>query len=246
MKTRLITALRRNAALQVLTERGLRHLPTAHPALVVASFGRAGSTVVWDALRMAMARARLGPLASTNPEVCSGLAFNFPQGDALRPGIVYKTHDYPDMMVASRRVRAVFLFGSAVEAALSVHEQKALRGEGWVRQHFHHLHRPYRYDALLDADVLGMRDQCVAWMGYTASPVLCLRFEALWDNVDRLSEFCGLEVRLPARKPRKTKEVSPDLLARAKATYAPLDAALAALPDCFEAAPDYARRLREA
>lgn len=227
-----------------MVRRAMRRLPSAQPTIVVASFGRAGSTLVWNAAGDAMGRARLGRLAAAYPNVCKDLAFNWPPEQTLWSGLVYKTHDYPGLLAHHPKARTIFMFGSALDAALSVHEQKALQKENWTQTHFRYLNRPYRYDALLDEDVLGIRDQCVAWMGHTQSPVLCVRFEALWDNLEKVSAFCKLDIQLPARRPRKGKEVDPDQLARAKATYGPLDAALAKLPDCFEPAPEYAERMK--
>ncbi|GGB26460.1 hypothetical protein [Allosediminivita pacifica] len=221
----------------------VQSLPTKRDAIVVASFGRAGSTLVYDAVAEAMAQHRYHAAGGLSLKVAKDEAFDL-GARKLRPGVVYKTHDYPDVLSGKKNVRALFLFGSAEEAALSVHAQKAARSEDWVKLHFEHLRRPYRYDDLLQEDVLGFRDQCVAWMSFEGVPVLCLRYEGLWDNIDTISEFCGLDVRLPKRRERAPKKVEPEALERARAVYGPLDNELAKLPDCFVASPEFGSRLK--
>ena len=221
----------------------LQRLPSRKDAIVVASFGRAGSTLVFEAVSRAMTRARFGTAVDPLFRLFRSDAFGEVPG-GLRRGVTYKTHAYPEMLAGQEDVRTIFLFGSAVDAALSVHDQKALRGEAWVRLHFAHLQRPYRYDDLLREDVLGFRDQCIAWMGHDRSPVLCLRYEAIWDHADTLAAFTGLKIALPERRPRAEKAVSPELLESAERVYGAIDADLARLPDCFEAAPSYGAMMR--
>ncbi len=221
----------------------MQSVPTQKDAIVVASFGRAGSTLVYDALVDAMAKAHFGTRADIAIRATRDEAFDRPP-TSFRRGVVYKTHDYPNILEGSGNVRAIFLFGSALDAALSAYAQKELRGEEWIKSHFDHLRRPYRHDALLSEDVLGFRDQCIAWMAFEKAPVLCLRYEGLWNSAEKISEFCGVSVELPERRPRAPKEIAPDVLEAAKAVYDPLDRDLEKLPDCFIANKRYASQLR--
>ena len=217
-----------------------QRLPTNIDKIVVASFGRAGSTLVFDALIAAVARKRFNSDAYLPRKIVKDYAFDL-SSEKLRPGVVYKTHDYPKHLLGQEGVRAVFLFGSATDAALSARIQMSIRGETWVRKHFQHLRRPYRFEDLLREDVLGFHEQCVAWMGFTYAQVLCLRYECLWDNATTLSQFTGLDVRLPARRARNANQVSPDQKVLAHETYGPLDFKLAQLPDAFIAGPEYTK-----
>lgn len=119
--------------------------------------------------------------------------------------------------------------------------RKEARSEEWVCEHFKHLRRPYRYDDLLREDVLGIRDQCVAWMGCEAIPVLCLRYETLWEHADALYEFTGLDVQLPERRPRAAKQVDPALMETAMNVYGPIDSDVSQLPDCLSPHRSWAR-----
>lgn len=216
----------------------LQMWPTRLTALVVSSFGRAGSTLVYNAVAEATTKARFGVINKYTLRITMDQIFESPP-EILRPGVVYKTHDYPEMLLGRGPVKSVFLFGSAVDAALSVHAQQSVRGEDWVRSHFKHLRRPYRYNEIFHHDVLGFRDQCISWMGFQESPVLCIRYESLWENVDKLSEFCGVSVSLPERRMRAKKDANPKLIEGARRIYGPLDKDMASLPDCFLAHPKY-------
>ena len=215
-------------------------VPTRHPALIVASFGRSGSTVLASAVTQAMARARFGPAARPARWFVRDWVLDTP-GMTLRRGVVYHTHHQPhDVLSPACPTRVLFAFGTASDSILSVYGQRP----EWIRQHFIHLGQPSAPERLLEADVLGYTGQCVAWMGCQSAPVLCVRYETMWDNVDRIAEFCGLPVVLPARRARAPKPADPRIVEKARAVHADLDAALASLPDIFVAAPEFAARVR--
>lgn len=104
-------------------KRTVQKLPTSLDGVVVASFGRAGSTVVYGALSEAMARRRFLVGGRSSAKIVKAGSW-FLDAQALNPGVIYKTHDYPDALSGKRNLRAVFLFGSTIDAALSVYEQK--------------------------------------------------------------------------------------------------------------------------
>lgn len=210
-----------------------RRMPTRHPGIVVASYGRSGSTLLHRALFEAMCAARFGARRNFVADERWTLA-----GRPLRRGVVYKTHDYPDALRGQAGIRSLFVFGPASEAVLSVLGQEAARGRGWVDQHLDHLKAPGAYADILEADVLGIGAQLAAWATFDGSPVLCIRYEALWDAAGRIRGFTGLPLRLPERQPRAEKAVPAEVAEAVARTYGPLDARLAALPDVFEAGPE--------
>lgn len=224
-------------------KRRVQSLRKGQDAIVVASFGRAGSTLIYTAVTEAMASAQYGRCTRLTRRLSQDDDFDLPP-TKFRSGVVYKTHDYPTFLDSPGGIRGIFLFGSALDAALSVHAQKDLRGEDWVQRHFDHLRRPYRYDDIFKEDVLGFREQCISWMGCDKVPILCLRYEDLWDNVDQISKFCGVEVTLPERRARKSKDVPSENMLATQQVYGPIDAALARLPGAFIAAPKYADMMR--
>ena len=209
-----------------------RSVGNSYPAFVVSSFGRSGSTLVWDAIANGLA-ARYGPIPTKiSRRIVRDSAWDLGT-TVLRRGIVYKTHDYPEALAMREDVRSVFLFGSALEAAISVYSCKDTYGLDWIRKHFEHLHSNRNFDELFEIDALGFRDQLNAWCGFDQGSVLCLNYNNIWDHQKTLNEFCGFHVPLPLRRPRSRKVCPPDALDAAHAVYDPIDRIIDALPTCF-------------
>ena len=202
-----------------------RYMRRHQPSILVASMGRSGSTVVFRSLYAA---------SEARPE---NSFLETIAGTRFEPGAVYKTHDYPDALEGIGNVRAVFMFGSASEAARSVYFQEKIKGRAWIDKHFAHLKANRPFEELFERDVLRIADQLDAWTGCTHTPVLSLRFDALWDNVDILRRFTGLDVQLPPQRARRDKPLSPDLEEQCAATYGELDRRIAAMPAVILSGP---------
>lgn len=216
-----------------LKKRIYRMIPSDRPAIIQASYGRSGSTLVYNALAEAMSVARFGRKRSFVWDESWTLGEK-----ALRRGMVYKTHDYPGALAGRDDLRTVFVFGTATDAALSVVMQEKERGRAWIDEHLDHLKAPGTFDDLLTYDSLGIGAQLEAWATFDQSPVLCLRYEALWDSVDTLRAFTGLPVELPERRERSQKTVPAETVSAVEAVYGPIDDRLARLPDVFRSGPE--------
>lgn len=178
-----------------------------------------------------MCHARFGKHRNFVAEHCWTLA-----GSQLQSGIVYKTHDYPDALEGRDDLRTLFVFGSARESVLSVMEQDVVRGRDWIHEHLDHLKRSDEpFEALLERDILGIEAQLEAWTRFEGSPVLCVRYDALWDAEDEIQAFTGIPLSLPERKPRTPKAVSADVREAVDRVYGPIDLRIDALPDVFRA-----------
>ena len=207
-------------------------IPSTLPTFVVASFGRSGSSLLAKTIAEAVAKARFGTSAHFVRKICEGTVWTLSSA-TMHPGVVYKTHDYPDGLSGRRNIKALFIFGSALEAARSVLElEQASNDSAWTAEHALHLQRPGTTTAaLLEHDALGFLDQARSWTTYTDVPVLCLRYEALWEHVDELRRFCGLPISLPERRSRSVKHLAPEIEDALKHVFDPIDAELAQLPD---------------
>lgn len=213
----------------------VRHsLPSRLPAVVVASMGRAGSTLVFEAIRHALARRRFGPMADGLSPFTYDSLWSL-SGAAVRPGIVYKTHDYPHSLQCDSDVKGVFLFGRPSDAVISVFQCQQRYGDAWVRAHFQHLQSDRTLESLLSEDGLGIEAQIDAWRTTGAMPVLGLRYETLWDHADDLSAFLDLDVRLPEKRARTagTAGLPDGLVDRIRRKYAALDEWVEGLDDIF-------------
>jgi len=208
-------------------------LPSQLPPLVVASMGRSGSTVVWDALREAVATARFPRvLRREGLRLVSDSAWSLERMH-FAPGVVYKTHGLAHELPHGTGAKVIFLFGSATDAALSVLACRDRYGPSWIEKHFEHLRADGPFEDLGQRDVLRFGEQIDAWIAKTGTQRLILHYEALWDHVGTLSEFAGVTVRLPPRRPRSgARAAESETAARVAETYAALDERIASLPVC--------------
>ena len=200
------------------------------PPILCASIGRVGSTLSWDALIRSRARALLGAYHPTDWRRISAMRWDL-KGARLAPGRVYKTHDFPHDLALDRPLRILFLFGRPSDVVLSVLRCRVTEGEAWITDHLRHMHAHEGLDGILDRDVLRLEEQVDAWLALRGADVLSLKYDALWNRCDMLSDFVGFDVTLPARVERSSVGLDPDLVARVSAAYAALDAKVAALPD---------------
>ena len=210
-----------------------RVLPTTVPPLIVASMGRSGSTLVWDALRRAVAMSRFPPpLQAQGLRLVSDQAWDL-DCERFAPGVVYKTHGLAHELRNNSGARVIFLFGSATDAALSVLSCQDRYGPSWIEQHFKHLRATGPFSDLGMGDVLRFGEQLDGWIGKTGTPRLILNYDAVWDHVQTLSDFVGVPVQLPPRRPRLgASAANTETRARFAEAYAALDARIAAMPAC--------------
>lgn len=202
--------------------------PARRPGVVVASYGRSGSTLLHRAIGSAMCRR--APLRRR--EEVFDLSWTLADRPPRR-GTVCKTHDFPGALAGRSDLRSIFVFGSPIDAVRSVVTQMDREGPEWIEEHLDHLKAKGGFAELLEKDVLGLEDQLDAWSNFTASPVLCVRYEALWRELPRMQEFVALRFTLPERRERQTSRLSDTQERALEVVYGALEARIAALPDVF-------------
>ncbi len=203
-------------------------------APIVASSGRAGSTMLFDALPRALMPIR--PLRSSRRASIwlTETAWDL-QGRHYRPGIVYKTHDYPPDRPLPRFTRVIYTFSDPTEVVFSLLKQDRKLGRGWIDEHYRHLRAPGGdFDRITEADTLRLADHFHAWTRPQAFPLLCIKYSALWSSTDEISRFLGVPITLPAYKPRGTdlSQISPEDVEKVRHTYAELIREIDAAADC--------------
>lgn len=219
--------------LNALKKEVRRQLGAKRETILISSMGRTGSTVVFDAVRKSVGQARLPAKPALGVRLVSSQAWDLTT-TSLLPGIVYKTHDFPGSLVdsmAAKPLRAVFCFGKASAAALSVLSCPKRYGDDWVRRHLEHLRADGTLKDLRSRDALRFEEQVDDWFAEERFPVLRVKYESLWDNPDILTEFVGVPVALPVQKARTAKYFDPEIRADIQSTFAALDARIGSLPD---------------
>jgi len=202
---------------------------------IVASMGRSGSTLVAKTLVDGANKFYL-------PHNMIKLSFQPDLRQAnLEAGQVVKTHDYPESLNNRREpIKVIFVFGPAVESALSVRLMLEKRGRSWVEAHLRHLKSSATPEQILDDDNLKVYDQLRKWCTYEGHPTLCVHYDYLWDAQEEIARFIGRPFPLPPRKTRESKSVISDSeKRRAELCYGPIDKTIDRIPKCFIASKQW-------
>ena len=112
----------------------------ARRPIIVNSFGRSGSTVLYRSMTHSVV---YGPswLRSAQRRLVSSTAWDLKTAE-LTTGAIYKSHDYPLPYSREEDPLVLYVFGSPVNATLSLLRQFEVRGEKWMREHASHLGVP--------------------------------------------------------------------------------------------------------
>ncbi len=209
-----------------------QYLPSATDPIIVASMGRSGSTLVYEALCEGMLRARFRFAHERLRGLVRDTAWNLAEAN-FRNGRIYKTHDFARHLNANPKLKAVFLFGSASAAARSVINCRSTYGDNWIASHFRHLAAKGELSEVPHKDVLRFQEQLDSWLENDRVPTLSLRYEDLWlpESLAELSKFVGFEVKFPARRARESSQANlGDSEGEIQRTYHQLDQRILSLP----------------
>lgn len=206
--------------------------PNRKPCVIVASIGRSGSSIVTGRLKRSAKTVWLKKTAWFSPTLATA---------PLLPGTICKTHDLPDALTdRTEAVKALFIFGSTLDSALSVQSCIQRYGPDWGITHLKHLKSTGHIDDLFKYDVGGLGAQIKSWATFDGTPTLCVRYDALWDNTAEISRFTGYRFKLPVFKQRSPKQFDDTTMAQARRIYGPIDDIVMKLPPVFMAGPHMA------
>lgn len=185
-----------------------------YPKVVIASTGRAGSTMLCDVIRDSMTvRRNNGHHDGALAKMLRRWSYRFIARLEKLPeevGYIYKTHDILEVPPAEK-VKYVFIYGDPLESALSVEQVVEREGPEWFKSHQYHLRGSGEYGELFTKDVLNYRGQLESWLTQKREDVICIDFEDLWNEQNRLSRFLGINLSLPEKQLRKTKPEKKDI-----------------------------------
>lgn len=235
VKRRIKAILERPLATSI--ERRLKSTATAigspgRPPVLVASVGRVGSKIVWEAVSRGLSQSVFSLKNPFGRHIVRGSAWDLSRGPLLG-GLVYKTHDLPYLLSPRAGARVVFLFGRPSDVVLSVAQCNDRFGASWVADHLSHMRANGQYEEMFTRDVLRLSEHVDAWRTTANASVLGMRYEAVWKNVGLLSDFVRFPVVLPPFRPRRRPNLPPELITVVRSSYADLDRKFAELPDYF-------------
>jgi hypothetical protein len=185
--------------------------------IVVASTGRAASTLLFRSIVDGVIAQRFGGAWKRLPSLVSSYIHNRAGSFLARlddieqnPHRVLKTHDLYDARHAGK-AKFIFVYGDPLESARSVAKMVDEHGRIWLEEHLFHLSAKGDYEDLFRCDLLNFGEQMRAWSRADPNDVFIVSFDELWDAIPAISAFVGFDINLPVRKPRAPKPSSPEI-----------------------------------
>lgn len=156
-------------------------------ALILAAMGRCGSTMLYNSLKSHFSQDR----------------FEKDLKKEYQSGILIKTHDFAPLVL--KNCRAIYIFGDPRNSVISAHT----KGKIDIPRHYVNMHSQYsraivKRSLFANTDTLRLSDNFHSWYRQQSYPLLTIRYEDLYDNLDILYDFLGFKFNLPAKKDRDT------------------------------------------
>lgn len=172
--------------------------------IVVASTGRAGSTLLVNAISEAYINNYFKEYPAFFKNQMANLTTSYAnqllESDISMSGApILKTHDL-DRLDKQIELKKVFIFTDPLDSALSVMEQIKQKGSSWGKRHLFHLQSSGNLSDLFQVDILNYEIILDSWK---KSNAFIVHYDDLWSRVDCLSDYLQFDVVLPSRKPRK-------------------------------------------
>ena len=188
--------------------------------VIVNSYGRSGSTVLMRSIVKCANEANNKKIQELAFKSVSQTAWDL-NGKQLRNGIVYKTHDYPPDETFNNEVKMLYTFADPVDVVLSLLRLYDERGEEWMKQHYDHLKVPYtNFENIIEEDQLELENHLNTWLDEDRIPIAFIKYEAMWEHQDEISDCLGFKIELPTYRKRKAKSKGDDeLLSKLEHTY---------------------------
>lgn len=175
--------------------------------VVIASTGRSGSTMLCRAIMNSYFQSRTK--LSINPRFVFYPAFCKKNLSYYRHGGVYKTH-----MLATHvpnELKTIFIYDDPVISYKSFNNCVVKYGSPWGEQHLKNLESRYSISDLgADVDILNYKEQMSSWFSRKSGVVI--RFSELWDNTEDLSDYIGVNLKLPLLTERTSSISEADVL----------------------------------
>lgn len=197
------------------------HITPIETTMIVASYGRSGSTMLFNNLIDSATNKRVPKWLKAGAK---GKGRDL-DTIKIKPGLIYPTHHYPPKRTLPEKARVIYIFADPVEVILSllhlVHTGK------WSQEtflnHCKNLQVSFQdiksVDELVYEDKLNLEKHFDAWLAESRFPIAFVKYEHLWEHEENISSFVGFNVSLPPRKERSEKKVNDATMAQLRETY---------------------------
>jgi hypothetical protein len=86
----------------------------------------------------------------------------------------------------------LYTFADPVDVVLSLLRLYGERGEEWMKQYYDHLKVPYtNFENIIEEDQLELENHLNTWLDEDRIPIAFIKYEAMWEHQDEISEFLG-------------------------------------------------------
>ena len=179
-----------------------------YPKIIIASTGRSGSTMLFNAVADSLIMHRLHiaphtPIANFIKRLSTGYVDRI-KTLPEKPYLIIKTHDICDLPPETN-YKYIFVYGDSLESALSVEQMVEKKGQQWFSDHQYHLRAFGDHQDLFQKDVLAYQKQLESWLTQSEPNIVCVYYDELWDKSERFSDLLGFKVQLPPQRQRSKK-----------------------------------------
>ena len=183
---------------------------SAKRRIYVLSNGRSGSTMVFNALAVAMSNFYDLPRS-----LLTLTDWKF-KNDGNMPGIVKSHMPCPDGFAPKDGCKYVYVAGDPVDATLSLLSRLQEFGLRWMERHARHL--GVDGEAIFSCLKQDSFNQCANIASWKKAAekyprhVIFISFDTLWDREDEISQFVGFECNFPKKRSRKSETIKDRLV----------------------------------
>ena len=202
---------------------------TDEAPVVIASMGRAGSTLLHKAVCEGMAKKRFKSSKYPLPQLVAGYAWDLASTD-LKQGVIYKTHALATEMPNVLNAKVIFVYGSPIESVKSVIEMGNAKGASWLAKHFKNLFAEGQNVNILTSDALRFEEQVDGWTQLSSHRLLAVKYEKIWEHQVEIAEFLGYDIELPKQRPRRQKTIDHETNCQLINTYGLLEKKITNMP----------------
>ena len=206
-------------------------LPIKNEPLIIASMGRSGSTILTKSLQASSGKAYFPIFRTLGQKVISENAWDL-KTTKFRNGVIYKTHGLAEELNDLNNLKVIFVYGSAIDAVLSVLSCKEKYGQSWIDLHFQHLRAKGNIEDIKRFDILRFEEQIKGWRSKKNLQRLIIKYDCLWQYEKEISDFVGFDLKLEKRKSRPDYKIIKERdYEEVKGNYKSLEEYIQTLPD---------------
>ncbi len=177
-------------------------------AILIASMGRSGSTLLAKAARQALLDNKGCVLGYDFSKHLHKDAWDLKETH-FQKGRLYKTHSSKPPCEIPDFVKVIYTYTHPLDAITAIEIERDQFGDVGVKNHFEHLGAEYQpIENAYQADILKYEENFLSWVnGDHSYPFLAVRYESFWEYEAKIAEFLGVPLKLPEYRERKSKKI---------------------------------------